>query len=53
MHEKIVEDNQEMESSLTPNDKGVHNDKFCKKELNSTYKSCTQMQTVYQIKLMN
>ena len=33
MHEKIVAVNQEMESSLTPNDKGVHNDKFCKKEL--------------------
>ena len=33
MHEKIVEVNQEMESSLTPNDKGVHNDTFCKKEL--------------------
>ena len=34
MHEKIVEVNQEMESSLTPKDKGVHNDTFCKKELN-------------------
>ena len=31
MHEKIVEVNQEMESSLTPNDKGVHNDKFVRK----------------------
>ena len=30
---KIVEVDQEMESSLTPNDKGVHDDKFCKKEL--------------------
>ena len=34
MHEKIAEVDQEMESSLTPNDKGVHDDKFCKKELN-------------------
>ena len=30
MHEKIIEVNQEMESSLTPKDKGVHNDTFCK-----------------------
>ena len=30
---KIVEVNQKMESSLTPKDKGVHNDTFCKKEL--------------------
>ena len=33
MHEKIVEVKQEMEFSLTPKDKGVHNDTFCKKEL--------------------
>ena len=33
MHENIVEVNQEMESSLTPKDKGVHYDTFCKKEL--------------------
>ena len=33
MHEKSVEVNQVMGSSLTPNDKGVHDDKFCKKEL--------------------
>ena len=33
MHEKIVEVNQEMESSLTLNDKGIHEDKFCKKAL--------------------
>ena len=33
MHEKIDEVNQEKESSLTPNDKGVHGDKFCKKNL--------------------
>ena len=33
MHENIVEVGQEMESSLTPNDKGAHDDKFGKKEL--------------------
>ena len=33
MHEKIIEVNQEMESSLTLNDKGIHEDKFCKKAL--------------------
>ena len=33
MVEKIVAVDQEMESSLIPNDKGIHDDKFCKKEL--------------------
>ena len=33
VHEKIVEVNQEMESSLTLNDKGVHEDKLCKRAL--------------------
>ena len=33
MHEKIIEVNQEMESSLTLNNKGVHDLKFCKKAL--------------------
>ena len=33
MHENIVEVSQEMESSLTPNIKGAHDDKFGKKEL--------------------
>ena len=32
MHQKIVEVKQEMESSLTPNDKGIHDDKLCKKK---------------------
>ena len=31
MHEKIVEVNQEMESSLTPNNKGVHDNTFSRK----------------------
>ena len=33
MHGNIVEVGQEMQSSLTPNDKGTHDDKFGKKEL--------------------
>ena len=33
MHEKIVQVDYEMESSLTPNDKGFYDDTFCKKEL--------------------
>ena len=33
MLEKIVVVDQEMESSLTPNDKGIHDDTFCQKEL--------------------
>ena len=32
MHEQIVEVDQVMESNLISNDKGVHDDKFCKKE---------------------
>ena len=39
MHEKIIEVNQEMEPSLTPDKNGVHGDKFCKKEL----KECIQI----------
>ena len=33
MLEKIVEVNHEMESSLIPNEKGIHDDTFSKKEL--------------------
>ena len=33
MHEKIDEVNQDMKSNLPLSDKGVHEDKFCKKAL--------------------
>jgi len=33
MHEKLVEVDQVMGSSLTPNNKGVHDDRLCKKNL--------------------